>query len=61
MQLSVHRRDTTKKIKHLRSDGFVPAVVYGKHLHDAQSLVLSKLEFLRVFEKSGKSTPIEVT
>lgn len=60
MKLAVEIRDMGKKIKYLRKEWLVPGVVYGKHMQGAQSLVFPKLKFLRAFEKTGKSTPIEM-
>lgn len=61
MKLSVQSRDVFgKKVKYLRQSGMVPGVIFGKHLDDSASITVNKIDFLRVFAKTGKSTPIEV-
>ncbi len=61
MKLSVQNRDVTgKKVKFLRKDWIVPWVIYGKHLDEAFSFAVSRIEFLRVFAKTWRSTPIEI-
>jgi len=61
MELNVQSREVTwKKVKLLRKAGLVPAVVYGSHLPEALSLSIDKVELLKVYAKTGKSTPIEL-
>lgn len=62
MKLTVESRTITgKKVSELRKEGKIPAVVYGKHLESTQNLVLKKIDFMRVYEKTGSSIPIELT
>ncbi len=62
MKLNVTSRKVfKKKTKHLRKDGMVPGVIYGKHMDAAESITMSRVDFLKVFAKTGKSTPIEVS
>ncbi len=62
MKLSVEAREVTgKKVKFLRKDWIVPGVIYGKHLDDAHSFKVSRIDFLKVFSKTWRSTPIEIT
>lgn len=53
MKLSVNSREITgKKVKFLRKEGHVPGVIYGKHLDEAHSFVVPRIDFLRVFAKT---------
>jgi len=60
MKLSVKKRDLLgKKVKVLRAQGLVPAVMYGKHT-DAQALLCVKNDLLKVYKASGYTTPVEL-
>jgi large subunit ribosomal protein L25 len=61
MKLSVKKRDIYgKKVKSLRAQGLVPAVIYGKHV-EAESISCVKNDLLKVYKASGYSTPVELT
>ena len=61
MKLSVKKRDIFgKKVKTLRAQGLVPAVIYGKHV-EAESICCVKNDLLKVFRVAWYSTPIELT
>ena len=61
MKLSVKKRDVFgKKVKNLRAQGLVPAVIYGKHV-EAESISCVKNDLLKVYRASGYSTPVELT
>jgi len=61
MKLSVKKRDIHgKKVKNLRAQGLVPAVIYGKHVQ-AESISCVKNDLLKVYKASGYSTPVELT
>ena len=61
MKLTVQSRDITgKKVKLMRKEWIVPGVIYGKHLDEASSFAVSRIDFLRVFAKTWRSTPIEI-
>ena len=61
MKLSVKKRDIHgKKVKNLRAQGLVPAVIYGKHV-EAESISCVKNDLLKVYKASGYSTPVELT
>ena len=61
MKLSVKKRDIYgKKVKNLRAQGLVPAVIYGKHV-EAESISCVKNDLLKVYKASGYSTPVELT
>lgn len=61
MKLSVKKRDIFgKKVKTLRAQGLIPAVIYGKHV-DAESVSCVKNDLLRIYRTAWYSTPIELT
>ena len=61
MKLSVKKRDIFgKKVKNLRAQGLVPAVIYGKHV-DAVSISCVKNDLLKVYRTAWYSTPVELT
>ena len=61
MKLSVKKRDIHgKKVKNLRAQGLVPAVIYGKHVQ-AESISCVKNDLLKVYRACGYSTPVELT
>lgn len=62
MKLSVSLRETfKKKNKLLRKEWLVPGVIYGKHVDTPSSITIPRIDFLKVFSKTWKSTPIEVS
>jgi large subunit ribosomal protein L25 len=61
MKLTVSSRDVMgKKVKGLRKEGVIPAVVYGKHLDQSLHISIEKLPLLRAYESAGMSTPVEI-
>ncbi len=61
MKLSVKKRDIFgRKVKNLRSQGLVPAVIYGKHV-EAESISCVKNDLLKVYRTAWYSTPVELT
>ena len=61
MKLSVKKRDIFgKKVKNLRAQGLVPAVIYGKHV-EAESISCVKNDLLKVYRTAWYSTPVELT
>ena len=61
MKLSVKKRDIFgKKVKSLRAQGLVPAVIYGKHVQ-AESISCMKNDLLKVYRVAWYSTPVELT
>ena len=61
MKLSVKKRDIHgKKVKNLRAQGLVPAVIYGKHVQ-AESISCVKNDLLKVYKACWYSTPVELT
>ena len=60
MQLNASIRQLTgKRARRLRRDGKLPAVVYG-HGGEPTSLTLDKLEFQKVFVKSGRTHLVDL-
>ncbi len=53
------RTKTGKKVKILRKEGFVPAVVYG-HKTENIPLKIKYRDFKKIYEKAGESTLIEL-
>ena len=61
MKLSVKKRDVFgKKVKNLRAQGLVPAVIYGKHVQ-AESISCVKNDLLKIYRAAWYSTPVELT
>ncbi len=61
MKLSVKKREIHgKKVKNLRAQGLVPAVIYGKHVK-AESISCVKNDLLRIYRAAWYSTPVELT
>ncbi len=60
MKLAVKKRDILgKKVKNLRNQGLIPAVIYGKHVN-AESVACVKNDLLKIYRTAGYSTPIEL-
>jgi ribosomal protein L25 (general stress protein Ctc) len=53
MKLTVQSREITgKKVKQLRRQDIIPAVIYGKHTKEAILISCNKNEFLKLFKKA---------
>jgi large subunit ribosomal protein L25 len=62
MKLTIQSRELyKKKTKLLRKEWLVPGVIYGKHMDAAESFSVKKIDFLRTYEKSWRSTPIQIS
>lgn len=62
MKLATKNRDIVgKKVKNLRKEGIIPAVVYGKHIDQPVKISCLKNDLLRVYKASGYTTPVELT
>lgn len=58
MKLKVELRNITgKKVKYLREEGKVPAIIYGKELKEPLTITCDKNEFVRLYKKIGSSVP----
>lgn len=53
------REETGNKLKSLREEGFVPAVVYGSG-HKSVSVKVNYEEFRKIFDQSGESTLVKL-
>lgn len=59
MKLKVETRDVVgKNVKKIRREGKIPAVIYGKHLESPISITCDRNDFVRLYKKTGSSTPI---
>ena len=62
MKLTVSTRDMQwKKVKDLRKEGIIPAVIYGKNLATPLHVCAPKLQLIRTYEAAWMSTPVEIT
>lgn len=53
MELQVTNRTVFgKKVNSLRKEGFVPGVIYGKHIKDPMSVQFEKNAFLKTYRES---------
>ncbi len=58
MELKVQEREILgKKVKTLRSGGFIPAELYGRGLKN-QHLAVPQKDFLKIFREAGENTVI---
>ena len=57
MQLTVVKRDGTKKPAALRREGFIPAVVYGRS-EESTPIAVERKVFEKLFHEAGESTVI---
>ncbi len=61
MKLTVENRSLIgKKVKSLRKEMKVPAVIYGKHLDKNIHVTLDKNAFLKIHHEAWKSKPIDL-
>ena len=54
------REKTGRKVKNLRKEGILPAVLYGPELKANQSLEINLKEFDKVFKEAGESSLISL-
>lgn len=60
MELTVTKRDTGTKVKALRKEGVLPAVVYGRS-QESTPISINRKDFEKVFKAAGESTVITLT
>ncbi|MEI6863815.1 MAG: 50S ribosomal protein L25 [Candidatus Adlerbacteria bacterium] len=60
MQLTIEKRDITKKAKALREAGVLPAVVYGRS-EESTPISINRKDFEKLFKTAGSSTVITLT
>jgi large subunit ribosomal protein L25 len=53
------RSVTGKKVKNLRNEGIIPAVVYG-HKEKPESLSIKKIDFVKAYHEAGTSTLVNL-
>lgn len=62
MKLAVKTREITgKKVKNLRRQGLIPAIVYGKHIAQPVQISCVKNDLLKIYRVAGYTTPVELT
>jgi large subunit ribosomal protein L25 len=59
IKLNVENRDKTQKSSVLRKEGKMPAVFYGKK-EKSTPIIVSKVEFKKVWKKAGESSVIDL-
>ena len=57
MELQVQKREPGK-VKSILKEGFVPGVVYGRHLEQPVLVKFNKNTFIKLYKEAGSSTPI---
>ena len=58
--ISAQKRDVLgKKVKNLRKEGFLPAVIYGNK-KESTPIVLKEVEFIKVWKSAGESSILEL-
>lgn len=57
--IAAKRKVVGRKVKHLRSDGFIPANLYGKKIK-SEAIQVNEKEFLPIFAKAGETSLIEL-
>lgn len=60
MELAVTKRDIAKKVKALREEGILPAVMYGRS-EESTPISVNRKEFEKVFKAAGESTVVTIT
>jgi large subunit ribosomal protein L25 len=60
IQLKAQKRDLKTKIKQIKKQGMIPAVLYGFNT-DNTPLAINSIEFEKAFRKAGESTLIELS
>lgn len=57
---SKKRQEKGKKVKYLREEGKIPAILYGPKIKENIPLWLDEKEFLKVYEEEGEGTLINL-
>ncbi len=61
MKLAVKAREITgKKVRNLRRQGLIPAIVYGKHIAQPVKISCVKNDLLKIYRTAGYTTPVEL-
>ena len=59
MELLVQKRNVFgKKVKRLRKEWIVPAIIYGKKLQESIAIQMKKIEFVKLYKKAGETQTI---
>lgn len=59
LTVSIAKRDKTKKLEELRSNGNIPAVFYGRK-EQSTPISVNRIEFMKVWKEAGESSVIEL-
>lgn len=60
MEITSKKRQTIgKAVKSLRTEGFIPAVVFGNEI-ESTAIVLNRMEFAKLFAKAGETALIDL-
>lgn len=60
MELIAQKREETgKKVKNLRYQGLLPAVIFGKGL-ESNNITINRNEFIKVYNEAGETTLIDI-
>jgi len=60
MQLTGQKREILgKKVKHLRDERLLPAVIFGKGL-ESLSITVNYIDYIKVFEKHGETSVFDI-
>lgn len=60
MELIVTSRQD-KTAKELRKQGFIPGIVYGKHLASPISIACKRNDLIKKYKEAGYSTPLTIS
>src|SRR6185437_7559042 len=60
MELTVEKRDASKSPRTLRSNGVLPAVIYGRS-EESTPISVNLKDFQKIFKAAGESTVISLT
>lgn len=60
LTLTYTTRDLTTSLEDIRAEGNIPAVFYGPK-QESTPITISSVDFLKLFEEAGESTPVLLT
>jgi large subunit ribosomal protein L25 len=60
IELKVLKRDTKESTEHIRSQGLIPAVMYGSHF-ESTPVSVDDIEFRKVYREAGTSNVINTS
>ena len=60
MELAITKRDGAVKVKALREEGVLPAVIYGRS-EESTPIAVNRKEFEKVYKAAGESSVVTIT